>query len=71
MGDVEEKHVLTRMGIFNCQVCSAGSIQEALEWLQYNHPAGTQNNWKIDDRDCVKPVKCNSDDKRKHYVFTC
>lgn len=66
-----EKNILTRMGALNCQVCSSESIEEALIWLQSTHPAGTEHNWQIDERECVKPVQCADYPDRKHYIFIC
>ena len=66
-----DKHVITKMGLLNSQVCSEGAIDEALEWLKKESPAGTQNNWQIDERPEVAPVVCESHPERKHYIFVC
>jgi hypothetical protein len=65
------KHEITRQGFLQCQVCSTGTWDEALEWLQANSPAGTENNWQKDERECVAPVKCQDHPERTHYVFNC
>jgi hypothetical protein len=66
-----EKHILTKMGLINAQVCSEGSWDEALEWIKQANPAGTDNNWAKDERPEVAPVKCADHPERKHYLFTC
>lgn len=66
-----EKHIQTKMSILNTQVCSAGTWDEALDWLQRTSPAGTQNNWQKDERPEVAPVQCAEYPDRKHYVFNC
>ena len=66
-----EKHILTQNSILNAQVCSAGTIQEALDFIRYTNPAGTQNNWGIDERPEVAPVKCAEYPERTHYIFDC
>jgi hypothetical protein len=66
-----EKHILTRMGLLNAQVCSEGTWDEALEWLRANEPAGTSNNWSKDERPEVALVQCKDFPERKHYIFTC
>lgn len=66
-----EKHIMTKMGLLNAQVCSEGTWDEALEWLQKKNPAGTSNNWQKDDRAEVAPVKCKDHPERTHYIFTC
>ena len=71
MRDLTEKHILTKVGMLNCQVCSTGTIEEGLDWVRIYHEAGTQNNWCMDDRECVKPVVCKEDKNRMHFVFTC
>ena len=66
-----EKHFITRVSILNSQVCSEGTIQEALDFLRVTSPAGTQNNWQIDERPEVAPVKCEAYPERTHYIFDC
>lgn len=66
-----EKHILTKIKLLNCQVCSAGTWDEALEWVCENNPAGTTNNWSKDERPEVAPVKCADHPERTHYIFTC
>jgi hypothetical protein len=66
-----QDHIITKQSILQCQVCSTGTWDEALEWLQYTNPAGTQNNWQKDERECVAPVQCEEYAERKHYVFNC
>jgi hypothetical protein len=71
MTHIIPKHVITFEKILNIQVCSAGTQEEALHWLRTEREAGTQNNWQIDKRECVAPVKCLEDPTRTHYIFTC
>lgn len=67
-------HVVTRVGIVNCQVCSTGTQEEALEWVRTNEPAGTQNNWQAIDYGAqpeMAPVRCDKNNGRVHYMFVC
>jgi len=66
-----KKHILMKVGLLNAQVCSEGTYDEALDWLQKSNPAGTVNNWQKDERKEVAPVKCADDSKRTHYIFEC
>jgi hypothetical protein len=66
-----EKHILTKYGLINAQVCSEGTWDEALDWIQRVNPAGTSNNWKKDERAEVKPVQCAQYPERTHYIFIC
>ena len=68
---VMEKHIMTKMGLLNAQVCSEGTLEEALAWLRASNPAGTSNNWGKDERPEVSPVKCADYPERTHYIFTC
>lgn len=67
----EPDFIKTAETIFQCQVCSTKSWDEALDWLQRNSPAGTTGNWQKDEREEVKPVPCGDIPGRTHYVFNC
>jgi len=54
----------------NC-VCGEGTAEEAEEWIRVNHPAGTTGNWHLATEDHQKPVPCDVDPKRTHYMFVC
>ena len=64
-------HILTMNRILQAQVCSSGTWDEALEWIRRVNPAGTENNWKKDERPEAAPVTCDLHDDRKHYMFVC
>lgn len=64
-------HILTKTSLLHAQVCSSATYEEALAWLQINHPAGTTNNWQRETREELKPVKCAEFPDRMHYIFTC
>ena len=66
-----EKHILTKNGMFQAQVCSNGTFNEALEWLKTTNPAGTSGNWQKDESKAMSPVECNNDQTRYHYMFIC
>ena len=66
-----EKHLLTKTTLLNAQVCSEGTWDEALAWIQRTNPAGTSNNWQKDGRPEVKPVQCADYPERTHYIFKC
>lgn len=66
-----EPHILTHMKLLSAQVCSTGTEDEALEWLQRTNPAGTTNNWQKEDRPEAAPIHCEKYPERTHYLFTC
>lgn len=65
------KHILTKNGILDAQVCSEGSYDEALEFIQSQNPAGTSNNWQKNGEGAFAPLKCADHPERTHYMFTC
>jgi hypothetical protein len=68
------KHKVIVTKILRIQVCSTGTIDEALEWVRENHPAGTTNNWCKQDNEKLAPVDCEDPAEqrgRKHYIFEC
>jgi hypothetical protein len=66
-----ELHAVTRMTIFDIQVCSLASEDDALAWVRGACPAGTTGNWqKQQDPDLV-PIACADEGGRTHYVFSC
>ncbi len=66
-----EKHILTKNGIIDAQVCSEGTYDEALAYIQSQNPAGTENNWSKNEEGNFAPVKCASHPERTHYMFVC
>lgn len=64
-------HILTKNGIIDAQVCSAGTNDEALEWIRTTNPAGTTNNWQKNNDGPYAPVPCADDKSRTHYMFIC
>lgn len=64
-------HTLTANKLFDAQVCSTGTYDEALEWLRRTNPAGTTSNWGKHEEGAFAPVKCADDPERTHYMFTC
>lgn len=64
-------HVITFVKLLNAQVCSRGTWDEALDFIQRASPAGTSNNWQKDERPEVAPVACLDMPGRTHYIFTC
>lgn len=66
-----EFHEVTRCGIFDCQVCSSGTEDEALDWVRSANPAGTTNNWQKSDEESRRPVPCANGNGRTHYLFIC
>lgn len=53
------------------RVCGECTAEEALEWIQTNHPSGTTGNWQLSTEEHRKPVPCADDPKRTHYMFSC
>jgi hypothetical protein len=70
-GKKSKEHTVTKFSIFNIQVCSTGTEDEALKWVQEFNPAGTSNNWQKSEQENLKPVPCANGGGRTHYVFSC
>lgn len=66
-----EKHVLTKNGLLDAQVCSEGTYDEALAFICSQNPAGTQNNWSKNGEGTFAPLPCADNPKRTHYMFIC
>ncbi len=66
-----ERHELTHNGVFQAQVCSAGTWDEAETWLRSTNPAGTTQNWSKHLGETFAPVQCSDDATRMHYMFQC
>jgi hypothetical protein len=66
-----EKHIITKSGILDAQVCSSGTYDEALDFIQRTNPAGTQNNWMKNEEGDFAPITCADNPERTHYMFTC
>jgi hypothetical protein len=66
-----EAHILTKNGIFQAQVCSTATWDEALEWLRATNPAGTSGNWQKHDGAAFAPIACAQHPERTHYMFSC
>lgn len=66
-----DKHILTYNGILDAQVCSEGTYDEALEFIQRQNPAGTSNNWQKNGEGAFAPAKCADHPERTHYMFIC
>ena len=66
-----ELHAVTRMTIFDIQVCSLASEDDALAWVRGACPAGTTANWQKQNSPILAPVPCADGGGRTHYVFGC
>lgn len=66
-----EIHEVIRCGLFDCQVCSTGTEDEALDWLRSASPAGTTYNWQKSDAESHRPVACSNGGGKMHYLFVC
>lgn len=66
-----EKHILTKNGLLNAQVCSEGTYDEALAWIQKENPAGTSKNWSKNGEGAFAPITCKDHPERTHYMFIC
>jgi hypothetical protein len=64
-----ELHVVTKVGLFDVQVCSLASEDDALAWVRSAFPAGTKGNWQKTDAPSLAPVACANGGGRTHYVF--
>jgi len=64
-------HEVTWWKLLQCQVCSYGTWEEALDWVRATMPAGTAKNWQKDDRPKAAPVACSKGGGRTHYMFMC
>jgi hypothetical protein len=64
-----ELHAVTKMNIFQIQVCSLASEDDALAWVRQACPAGTSGNWQKQQDPGFEPVACADDGGRTHYMF--
>lgn len=65
---------VVRQTLLQLQVCSPIPPERSKELefnVQQHFPAGTTNNWRLDDQEHMKPVKCWSTDGNWHYMFIC
>jgi hypothetical protein len=62
-------HEVTKFTLFNVQVCSLASEDDALAWVRSAYPSGTTGNWNKTDEERYKPVACANGGGRTHYVF--
>lgn len=63
---------ITKMGLFDIQVCSVLTEDETLAWVQKECPSGTERNWlQRDGETGLKPTKCADHPGRTHYIFSC
>ena len=65
-----ERHILTKSGIMDAQVCSEGTYDEALAFIRTTNPAGTTNNWSKNEGGAFAPIPCADNPKRTHYMFS-
>lgn len=65
------KHILTKMSLLQAQVCSNGTLKEALSWMRNKNAAGTTANWCESKEDIYKPIQCDDHADRQHYMFEC
>jgi hypothetical protein len=66
-----DKHIIIAQKLLDARVCSDGTWDEALGWLQRTNPAGTQNNWQKNAAPNFEPLHCADHPERTHYMFTC
>lgn len=66
-----ELHAVTHISIFNIQVCSLASEDDALAWVRDACPAGTTGNWQKQTEPDFAPVDCANGGGRTHYMFNC
>lgn len=66
-----ELHAVTRITIFDIQVCSLASEDDALAWVRGACPAGTARNWQKQTEPSLAPNACANGGGRTHYVFSC
>ncbi len=66
-----EKDEVTCWSLFNAQVCSKGTWDEALDFIRAEMPAGTSGNWFKSESPNHAPVKCHDHSDRQHFMFVC
>ena len=78
--DKEKKVIVTRpmIGLCHMQVCAVADAtdEEILEVANFENPAGTSGGWmeviREDYEDkSLKPVICDDDKERKHFILIC
>lgn len=76
MTKISERVVVTRsfLGICHMQVCATADAtdEEILYTANAKNPSGTSLGWgKVYRRGKNKPVTCNDDANRKHFILSC
>lgn len=66
-----ELHTVMKITIFDVQVCSLASEDDALAWVRDTFPSGTTGNWQKQSEPDLAPITCAADGGRTHYVFQC
>ena len=66
-----ELHAVTHISLFNIQVCSLASEDDALAWVRDACPAGTTKNWMKQSDPEFAPVACATGGGKTHYMFDC
>jgi hypothetical protein len=66
-----DQHEVIKMNLFQVQVCSLGTEEEALDWVRGASPAGTSNNWQRIEEAAFRPAGCSNGKGRVHYMFNC
>ena len=66
-----ELHAVTKFNLFQIQVCSLASEDDALAWVRGACPAGTTGNWMKQQYSNLAPITCVNGGGRTHYMFEC
>ncbi len=62
---------VTRMSLFNLQVCSRLNAKEIRLAVNHYFQSGTSAGWVLETSGKLAPVKCSENDGNIHYIFTC
>ncbi len=58
-------------GLFWIRVCSPGSWEGALEWINEVEPTGVEQPWTKHEGPNAGPVPCRNKPGHTHYMFEC
>lgn len=68
---MEKPYEVTRMNIFNIQVCSSLPEDKIEAEVNKYDPAGTSNGWMLCLDGERAPTPCDNDPTKTHYLFAC
>lgn len=71
----EDEVTVYAQGMTSASVCSSLNEAETIAKVNEVNPSGTESGWSLADRNfaCGKsnPCRCNTNEKRQHFLLVC